>query len=152
MPVTTEEATTALPLPTYEAVEHALRDLNYAERFVGHAMTPSAGNAAKDMYGLRDAVMFLTGNRWDAPMLNPGFKGTLHWVDVKKLVVWLRDVIGDADLAEAIHNEADGVEPYMSQSEIITRLVNARMLQYREVYDAHHGVASSTEEQAEPAE
>lgn len=151
MPVTTEEATTALPLPTYDAVEHALRDLDYAERFVGHAMTASAGNAAKDMYGLRDAVMFLTGNRWDAQMLNPGFKGAMHWVDVKKLVVWLRDVIGDGDLAEAIAAEADGVEPYMAQSEIITRLVNARMLQYREVYDAHHGVVAPAEEQAETA-
>ncbi len=151
MPVTTEQATTALPLPTYEAVEHALRDLNYAERFVGHAMTASAGNAAKDMYGLRDAVMFLTGNRWDAPMLNPGFKGAMHWVDVKKLVVWLRDVIGDGDLAEAIAAEADGVEPYMAQSEIITRLVNARMLQYREVYDAHHGVNAPAGDPAEAA-
>lgn len=151
MPVTNEEATTALPLPTYDAVEHALRDVDYAERFVGHAMTASAGNAAKDMYGLRDAVMFLTGNRWDAQMLNPGFKGAMHWVDVKKLVVWLRDVIGDGDLAEAIAAEADGVEPYMAQSEIITRLVNARMLQYREVYDAHHGVGVPAEEPAESA-
>ena len=152
MPVTDEAKTTALPLPTYEAVQHALRDLNYAERLVGHAMTASAGNAAKDMYGLRDAVMFLTGNRWDAPMLHPGFKGAMHWVDVKKLVAWLRDVVGDADLAEAISSEADGVEPYMAQSEIITRLVNDRMMQYREVYDAEHAPEVQDADQAESVE
>ena len=152
MPVTDEVTTTVLPLPTYEAVQHALRDLNYAERLVGHAMTASAGNAAKDMYGLRDAVMFLTGNRWDAPMLHPGFKGAMHWVDVKKLVAWLRDVVGDADLAEAISSEADGVEPYMAQSEIITRLVNDRMMQYREVYDAEHASEVQDADQAESVE
>ena len=152
MPVTDEQTTTALPLPTYEQVEHWLRELTYEERFVGHAMTASAGNAAKTMYGLRDAVMFLTGNRWDAPMLHPGFKGAMHWVDVKKLVVWLRDAIGDADLAEAIGSEADGIEPYMVQSEIITRLVNARMLQYRDVYDAHNAVDAPDAEQVESAE
>lgn len=152
MPVTSEETTTALPMPTIEAVEHALRDLSYAERFVGHAMTPSAGNAAKDMYGLRDAVMFLTGNRWDAPMLNPGFKGAMHWVDVDKLVVWLRDVIGDADLAEAISREAAGLEPYYAQSEVMTRLVNARMQQYREVYDSAHAAEAEETEQVEAAE
>lgn len=148
----TDEETTVLPLPTYEAVQHALRDLNYAERFVGHAMTASAGNAAKDMYGLRDAVMFLTGNRWDAPMLNPGYKGAMHWVDVKKLVVWLRDVVGDVDLAEAIRNEAEGVEPYMVQSQIITRLVNDRMLQYRDVYEAANPPEAPEAEQTESAE
>ncbi len=145
MSVANANATNELPLPSYEAVQHALRDLEYAERFVGHAMTASAGNAAKNMYSLRDAVLFLTGNRWDAPMLNPGFKGALNWVDVKKLATWLREVIGDVDLAEAILAEADGLGSFMEQSEVITRLVNDRMRQYREVYDAAHAAEGASE-------
>lgn len=127
-----------LSLPTYEVVQHALRDLSYADRLVGYKMTASAGNAAANLYNLREAVLFLVGNPWDQPMLNPGFKGSLNWVDASDLAQWLRDVVGDTDLADAIREQAVGLEPYHAQNLKVGELVNARMAQYREVYDAAH--------------
>jgi len=142
----TAELHAAFAPPTLELVEHALRDLAYHERFVGYAMTASAGNAPKDMYSLRDAVLFLVGTRWDAPMLHSGFKGALNWVDVDSLSAWLRNVVGDADLADAMQERASGLASFREQSEAIGKLVSARMVQYREVYDAAHAADDTSPE------
>ena len=132
----TETLEQMFEMPTPELVEHALRELSYEERLLGYKMTPSAGNAPTNMYSLRDAVIFLTGTPWDAPMLHEGFKGTLNWVDGTKLVPWLRDVIGDDALATAVELQALPLETYMAQNLKIAELVEARMLQYRDVRTA----------------
>lgn len=129
--------------PPADLVEHALRELSWNERFVGYAMTASAGNAAKDIYSLRDAVLFLVGTAWDAPMLNPGFKGALNWVDVSRFATWLREVVGDESLAEAIEDVAVGLESYKAQAEAVAIILNERMVQYREAYEAENPTAGA---------
>ena len=148
----TEANTSPLPLPTKEAVDHALRDLEYAERFVGYGMTASAGNHAKSLYSLKEVVYFVVGTPWDAPMLSSGFKGSLNWVNLSDFVAWLRDVIGDYELAGAIEEEAIPLESYKLQSERVTELLNARMQQYREVHDASVEAAGAGEAPAAEAD
>lgn len=138
-----------LELPTLGQVEHALRDLDYEHRFVGYAMTASAGNMAKDIYSLREAVLFLVGTTWDHPLLEPGYKGSLNWVDVPKLVAWLRDVVGDGELADGIEQQAVGLGSFRDQSLKVAELVNARMVQYRQVYDEAHPAGSQDAAAAE---
>lgn len=132
--MTTEVMERFVP-PTTEQVAHALRELSYEERLVGHKMTPSAGNSACEMYSLPQAVVFLLGNRWDAPLLSPGFKGTINWIDIELLVKWLRDVVGDPDLADAIESQALPLDSYRLQMERLGELFAHRMRQYREVRD-----------------
>ena len=127
-----------------------MRELDYQERLVGYKMTPSAGNSAADLYSLPMAVLFLVGTPWDAPMLSPGFKGALNWVDVARLVEWLRDTVGDTDLAEAISEQAIGLPSYKAQSEVHRSLVSERMLQYQEVTKAlRDAAAAANGEEAE---
>ncbi len=135
MTVDTATAVAFAP-PSAELIEHAMRELDYQERLVGYKMTPSAGNAATDLYNLPQAVLFLVGTPWDAPMLSPGFKGALNWVDVARLVAWLRDTVGDADLADAIAEQALELPSYKAQSDVIVSLVSERMLQYQDVTKA----------------
>lgn len=137
--------------PTFEQVTHWLRELEYDQRFVGHTMTPSAGNSAKDMYSMRDMAIFVLGTRWDRPMLADGFKGVLNWMDVGKLVTWLRDVVGDVELAEAVEREVEGLEVYRDQSLAIASLVRQRMVQYDEVYRAATAVEGGEDEAADSA-
>lgn len=137
--------------PSQELIEHAMRELDYQERLVGYKMTPSAGNSAVDFYNLPMAVLFLVGTPWDAPMLSPGFKGALNWVDVARLVEWLQDTVGDVDLADAIAEQAIGLPSYKAQSEVIVALVTERMLQYQEVTRALRDAETAAAEEAEAA-
>lgn len=130
------ETQTVLPTPTPDQVTYWLRELGYEERFVGYAMSASAGNVATDMYSMRDMAVFVLGMRWDAPMLDSGFKGAINWMDVPRLIAWLRDVVGDVELADAIERETEGMDVYRDQNLVIASLVRQRMLQYDEVHRA----------------
>lgn len=147
----TEEREITFAPPSADMVERALRDLDYNDRFVGYAMTASAGNAAKDIYSLRDAVLFLVGTPWNAPMLHPGFKGALNWVDVARFAAWLRDVVGDDELAQAVEDVAVGLESYRAQAEAVAALLNERMVQYREAYDVAHASDAAADDADTPA-
>ena len=133
------EMQTILSTPTPDQVTYWLRELGYEQRFVGHAMSASAGNAAKDMYSMRDMAVFVLGMRWDAPMFDSGFKGAINWMHVPKLITWLRDVVGDVELADAIEREVEGLDVYRDQSLAIASLVRQRIAQYGEVYRAAAG-------------
>lgn len=127
---------TILSTPTSDQVTYWLRELGYEQRFVGHAMSASVGNAAKDIYSMRDMAVFVLGMRWDASMLDEGFKGAINWMDVPKLITWLHDVVGDVELADAIEREVEGLSVYRDQNLAVASLVRQRMLQYDEVYRA----------------
>jgi hypothetical protein len=118
-------------------------------------MSASAGNSVKDIYGMRDLAIFVLGTSWDAPMLADGFKGALNWMDITKLVAWLRDTVGDTQLADAIERDASGLETFREQSMAIAELVKARMVQYDAVYRAAQAAEAAEDEagaEASPAE
>jgi hypothetical protein len=145
------EPQTVLPTPTPDQVTHWLRELGYEERFVGYAMSASVGNTATDMYSMRDMAVFVLGMRWDAPMLDSGFKGAINWMDVPKLITWLRDVVGDVELADAIDRETEGLDVYRDQNLVIASLVRQRMRQYDEVHRAAAAVEDADGEAADVA-
>lgn len=128
-----EQAACMMAPPTTELVDHALRELGWEERITGYKMTASAGNAATDMYSLPAAILFLFGTRWDSPMLEPGTKGTINWLDMNELVAWLRDAVGDADLADAVEERALPLGSYHAQVVELQQVFTERMDQYREV-------------------
>ncbi|MHB1452259.1 MAG: hypothetical protein ACYCXR_10615 [Coriobacteriia bacterium] len=118
-------------------------------------MSASAGNSVKDIYSMRDLAIFVLGTSWDAPMLADGFKGALNWMDVAKLSAWVRDTVGDVELADAIDRDASGLETFRDQSMAIAELVKARMVQYDAVYRAAQAAEAAADEagaEASPAE
>lgn len=133
--------------PTLEQVEHAFRELQWTERLVGHTMGASTGNMPIDMCGLKDAVVFLVGTSWDRINVE-SHKANLNWVDVERLITWLRDTVGDAELAEAIETEALPLGNYREQNQAIAELVVQRMLQYEAVL--HPDEADSDPEAGSP--
>ncbi|MDY0087557.1 MAG: hypothetical protein RBS78_03265 [Coriobacteriia bacterium] len=124
------QALTRFNEPTSEMVEHALRELDWDGRFVGYQMHSSAGNAPANLYGLKDAVVFLTGTRWDR--IGPdNHKASLNWVHMESFVTWLRDSVGDSELADTIATEVLPLSSYKAQSDRITEILAERMAQYR---------------------
>lgn len=141
--------TIAFSMPTAELVEHALRELEWAERLPGYSMTPSAGNAQTDLYNLPDAIRFTLGTSWDAPLLSPGHKGAINWVDVNRFAAWLRDVIGDLELADAVYGRVVGLDSYQAQMTELAEVMTERMHQYRDVRLAAQQASGDGESPAE---
>ena len=121
--------------PTYDQVQHWLRTLTYAERMVGHHMTPSAGNKAHDMYSFAEALKFTFGNDPDAPYLNQSFKGGINWIDVDRFVEWVGAVVGDTELAEEMRLPSGAEQSLFGKIKAIEPIVTARVEQYRQVRD-----------------
>ncbi|MDI6901568.1 MAG: hypothetical protein QMC79_07760 [Anaerosomatales bacterium] len=144
----TPETIPALTPPSVELVDRALRDLDYEDRLVGYKMTPSAGNDRANLYSLPQAIVFLLGTRWDSPMLTPGFKGAINWVDLNAFANWLRDAVGDAPLASAVEEHVLPLDSYYAQVQTLSRVLGMRMDQYREV----RGVVEQEADEAETTE
>lgn len=128
-----EETTLSMTPPTIELVEHALREMGWEDRLEIAKMTASAGNSSTHVYNLPSAIQLLFGTNWDAPLLEPGYKGGLNWVDVAGLVRWLRDSVGDTVLAEAAEHRIQGIDSYQRQIEELRTVFTERMDQYRAV-------------------
>lgn len=127
------EETVVFSEPSEDLVEHALRPLEYSERFTGYKMTPSMGNAPIDFYKLGDAVLFILGTPWDAPFFNQGSKAAINWVNLGDFVTWLRDVIGDTELADEVERLSAEERPYYQQVKDLEIVLAARMDQYRKI-------------------
>jgi hypothetical protein len=121
--------------PTTEFVLHAVRDLGYEERLSLYKMSGSVGNTTVDVYAFPQLTNTLFGTRWDRLLLE-GSKAEIIWVDPDTLVAWLRDVVGDAELADAAARAMDGIESYKGRIDAILPLFRERVAQYRAVLDA----------------
>ena len=135
--------------PTYDQVKHWLRPLSYADRMVGHHMTPSAGNKAHDMYSFAEALKFTFANDLDAPYLNQSFKGGINWIDVDRFIEWVGGTVGDTQLADAMRAPGTAEESLFGKIRAIEPIVMVRVEQYRAVRDEAEGVADATPEVAE---
>ena len=120
------------PVPSEELVRHATRELGYTERLSVHKMTAGLGNTAVDVYNFPQMVNVLFDTRWDR-LLVEGSKETLTWVDVDRLVVWLREVVGDPELADAVATAVAGEEGFKAQIDAMLPLFRERVGQYQDI-------------------
>lgn len=129
MPIENEHL---LAPPSDELVHHAMRDLDYSERLTGYSASPTVGNQRIELYSFAQAGSFLIGNKW-ADLLSEGAKGSMNYMDVPIMIDWLREVIGDVDLAEAVERDTADAGNYKAQVEAAGSLFKARFTQYLEV-------------------
>lgn len=121
--------------PSRDFVEHATRELGWEERLTVYKMAASLGTSTSQVYNFRTLVNQLFGTRWDR-LLDDSGKEALVWVDSAELVTWLRDVIGDAELASAVEAEFQSEDGYKFQIDALLPLFKERVAQYMEVLDA----------------
>lgn len=118
--------------PSLELVEHATRELGYTERMAVQKMSAGPGNIVVDVYNLPQLVNTLFGTRWDRLMVE-GSKESFVWADLDAMVVWLRDVVGDPEFADAVATTVADGEGYKAQIDAMFPLFKERVAQYRAV-------------------
>lgn len=119
-----------------ELVQHATRELAYGEQFQVAKMSGSAGNTLVDVYSFPQLVNLMFGTKWDELMIESS-KANLLWVDTGRLISWLRDVVGDAEFADAVAESlATSAEHYRARMEAIAPLFRERVGQYRAVLES----------------
>jgi hypothetical protein len=121
--------------PAEELVRHAVRELPFGDRITVTKMSSAAGNADVAVFNFPQLVNTLFGTRWDR-LDSIGSRATLTWVDMQTLHRWLRDVIGDAEFADAVQAAVADAGHYKAQLDAITPLFRERVAQYRAVLDA----------------
>lgn len=90
-----------LPEPSEELAARLLSRLGLEERLVGAKMSPMSGVQQYPIHGFREAVNFLKLDS-AAEILSWGPRASVPYVDPKVLRLWVEEVFGDTDLAEAI--------------------------------------------------
>lgn len=128
------EACRRFPAPNPDQAAHALRELAWGEQFVASRMVPSKGGSDLHLYNLRSAAVFLLDR--DQANIGGGANQIIKLIDVDGFAAWVRDVVGDEPLAEAIEQDCPAEDPYRDRLENVQRLVALRMVQYDAVAGA----------------
>ncbi|WP_241963752.1 hypothetical protein [Gordonibacter sp. 28C] len=122
------EACRRFPMPADEEAAHALRELSWGEQFVASRMFPSKGGTDLYLYSLRSAALFLLDG--DRAHIGKGSDQEIKLIDVDGFVSWVRDVVGDEPLADAMDEDCPPDDPYHDRLQAVQRLIDLRMVQY----------------------
>lgn len=118
---------TYLEYPSKEEVEHYMREVDYADRLAILSQGFRAGASYEYFYKIEKFARSLLRRKFNAPALG------IRELKRDQVVPWIRDVIGDRDLAQAIDDvfeREDHMSTIVDEIRIITVL---RMEQYDEV-------------------
>ena len=118
---------TYLEYPTRQQVEHYTREVNYDERLSLLSQGFRAGASYEHFYKIEKLAKSLLRRKANAPALG------IRELEPDVMVPWIRDVIGDVDLANAI-GAVFADEDYMATIVDRVRIIMVlRMEQYDEV-------------------
>ena len=113
--------------PTREEVDHCIRDLPFEQRLTVLSQGFHRGAAPLHCYNLKEFVEAVSKREFNNPA------GGVRSLDFDLVVPWLRDVIGDKELARAVQAIAKDARN-MTEAVDRTRLtVFVRVNQYNEV-------------------
>lgn len=109
-----------------------MRRVASGEHLEAGVLSPVAGMRAIRIRSLEDAQVFLVAYD-SSSLLDRGVQGTVNYVDPAHLARWIGDVLGDAELSDAIGELIATRKAYGFLVPDIKRLVSERLEQCREV-------------------
>jgi hypothetical protein len=126
---------TVLTVPAEEQARGYLRERSFEDRLVGVIMKAS-GTLPMDLYSLEQVLGFFAHDNSDA-MGKPEAVIQERQLDVayiapERLARWIREIVGDPELADAIEAESAAIEdPYIypPRMRLMRELVVTRVLQ-----------------------
>lgn len=144
---------TTLQLPGEEQARSYLKECSFEDRLVGVLMK-SSGTLPMDIYSLEHVLSFFVYDNSDA-MGDEGAvfqdrKLGVSYLAPVRLSRWIREVIGDVELADTIDAEVDKISDaniYPPRMRVMRHLVSERVLQCYEVL----GIDPTTGADAGPA-
>ena len=118
---------TFLEYPTLQEVEHFSREVSYEERLPILSQGFRTGTSYEEFYCVEKFAKSLLRRKADAPALG------IRDLPRERVVTWLRDVVGDRDLAAAVDEVFDREELMSTIVDEVRIVMVMRMEQYDEV-------------------
>ena len=117
---------------TEEQAAKFLSEVEFANHIKGTTFHAMSGGKAIYILGLKEVAQFLHfGSMKSLTTLGGG--GTINYIDFAKLRIWVSDIIGDQELAEAIDEEMEKGSGFAHMIEPIKELLQERVNQCESV-------------------
>ena len=129
--------TVTLTVPTKEQATSFTRELGFEDRFMGYVLKAS-GQMPVTVYTLKAAILFLGQDNTASTVVDqfPGHDVHVAYMEPKSLVNWIREAIGDVELADAIEAASSAIPEesgYPLQLRSMRELMSQRYLQCMDV-------------------
>lgn len=125
-----------LQQPSPELARQILSDVPYEDRLTAYKMRHGPGPQRRRLYSLEETSEFLSIDDGDT-LQQLGGKGSVTDIDFVELQDWVAEVIGDQELAAAIHNEIVDADCYREKLQRIQPLLKLRVEQSKKVVNIH---------------
>ncbi|OKY78843.1 MAG: hypothetical protein BTN85_1346 [Candidatus Methanohalarchaeum thermophilum] len=120
-----------LSKPSEEQAKKILSEVGYGDKIAGVRMHAMAGNTKEPLGSLREVDNFLKAK---APgKLIKGQTSSVNYIDPNALSSWIKEVLGDSELAKKIEKNIDKEDDYRKQAKTIRKLIEKRIKQSREL-------------------
>jgi hypothetical protein len=130
------------PLP--ELAERLRREVSQDERIIGLKMSVMGGSSPVALYSLAQAASFLKIGTYEEA-IRPNSQETVGYIDLGALQTWVREVLEDEELADAIAEEMRAGEPFGIVAPRVREILMFRSLQVAPYRDPDEGVADATD-------
>jgi hypothetical protein len=115
-----------LEYPSVEEVRHYTRNLGWEGRFEFIETAPSLGNIVQRSYGIEHFIGTIAQQQFGSG----SSLGNAFFIDLDKLITWIRDAVGDSDFAEALKNAIEPSDSICLQIDAMRAIGTNRLNQY----------------------
>ena len=115
-----------------ELADRMLSEVDFENRLIGWSMRQMSGSQATSIYSLQEVADFIKISELDK-LFSPGSGGSIGYVDIEELTEWIDGVLGDSELAGAIHETYTGTCSYAEEINKARPLIVQRLKQCEEM-------------------
>lgn len=133
-----------LTTPSPELAERLLREVGPAERLTGLKMSVMGGSNPIALHSLAQVASFLKiGTYEQAKRANN--QETIGYIDLKALEIWVREVLMDEELADAVAEEMATGEPFGIVAPRVREVLMTRAIQVAPFRDPDEDAAAAAD-------
>jgi hypothetical protein len=130
--------------PSPELAERLRREVSQNERLTGLQMSVMGGSNPVALYSLAQVASFLKIGTYEQA-IRPNNQETIGYIDLGALEKWVREVLGDVELADAIAEETAAGEAFGIVAPRVREILMMRALQVAPYKDPNEGRAAAAE-------
>lgn len=124
-----------LTIPTPEQAQSFMRSVELKQRLQVGILTPMAGSRPLRLYSLQEVETFLVVQEDIAALLVHAPLSQVHYAEPRSLAAWVRQTIGDVELADSLDEIVASRKPYGFLVPEIKALLAERIAQCEEVLE-----------------